>query len=188
MNRQPEDALEDAALTAALRRGDGVAYAEVYRQLRPRLCGFLRHLGAHPARAEELAQETLLRLARHAASLPPNTRMRPWSFAVARHLWLDERRRLLLAAAHDGWPGHALQVEPPLAPDVATEAARTRLRLDRAIAELSEPLREALSLTAVGGLSAEEAAVVLGIEGAALRQRLARARSALLARLGEEAR
>ena len=188
MNAAPEDLLEDAERKEALRRGDAGAYAELYRLLRPRLCGFLRHLGADPAQAEELAQGTLLRLARHAVSLPAHTRLRPWCFAVARHLWLDQRRRVLLAAAHDGWAGRALQAEPPPAPDVASDAARSRLRLERAMAELSEPLREAISLTAVGGLSAEEAAAVLGIEGAALRQRLARARSALRARLGEEAR
>jgi RNA polymerase sigma-70 factor (ECF subfamily) len=177
-----DDELEAAerALVDALRRGDRAAFDAVYDRFRARLFSFLARLSGDRALAEDLTQETFVRLARKATELAPDTRLRAWLFAVARNLHHDHRRRRLLdldrLQSLALWPEHRAPTRSPL--DL-TEADETRRRLEHALLRVPEPMREALLLVVVEGLSNEEAATILALRPDAVRQRVSRARALL---------
>ena len=82
----------DPDLVRRLRRGDAAAFDAIYAQMRPRLFGFLVRLTRDRALAEDLLQESFLRLARSAPGLDPQTNLRAWLFRVARNLTIDHQR------------------------------------------------------------------------------------------------
>lgn len=170
----------ERALVDGLRRGDPAAFDVAFERFRPRIFSFLARLGDDRALAEDLTQETFLRLASHAQSLTPDTKLRAWLFTVARNLQRDHRRRRLLdldrLESLSLWPERRL---PPSSPLDLTEADETRRRLEHALSRVPEPMREALLLVVVEGLSNDEAAEVLGLRSDALRQRVSRARALL---------
>jgi RNA polymerase sigma-70 factor (ECF subfamily) len=180
------DVGDEADLVARLRRGDVAAFDEAFALHRPRVYSFLVRLSRRRDLAEDLLQETFVRLARHAVRLAPDTRLASWLFRVARNLWVSHCR----SAAVSGALEDALaQGEAPAGPTPFEELAATELqrRLERAIASLAPTYREVILLVAVSGLAPAEAATVLDITPEALRQRLARARGLLDDALAEPA-
>lgn len=170
--------VEPAIDVAALRRLDPGAVDAVFDAYAPRLNGFLRRLGASVEVAEELVQESFVRLVRHAPRLADDTRIGAWLYTVARNLWRSHRRwawvdgSRLLELAWAPRRGPATPAEQHAASDVYT-------RTERAVAALPEAQREVFLLVVGEGLSPAEAAAVLGIPPDAARQRLARARRAV---------
>ena len=79
----------ELALVEGLRGGDARAFDAVYDAYGARLFTFLARLSRRRDLAEDLAEETWLRLVAHAPKLRPDTRLGPWLFAVARNLYLE---------------------------------------------------------------------------------------------------
>lgn len=166
-----------------LRAGDVAAFEAVYHAYHARLRAFLARMCGRADVADELLQETFIRLARRSPDLRPDTRLGAWLFTVARNLasshnrwrWLDARRLLELARA-DRSGGD---------PTRAIEARELGARLDHALAALPLPQREAFLLVNVEGLDPSEAALIAQCKPEALRQRLSRARAALAEAIGE---
>jgi|GEM_PF-2411490 len=79
-------------LVERLRRGDDDAYREAVALHGNGLYSFLLRLCGQRELAEDLFQETWLALARHAVKLPPDTRLAPWLYAVARNAYRSHRR------------------------------------------------------------------------------------------------
>ncbi len=170
----------ELALVERLRQGDADAFDDVYAAFNPRLFTFLVRLSRRRDVAEDLLEETWLRLVKHARRLQPDTRLGPWLFTVARHLYISYcRSRLLEDSAAASlialWPFSPERSSPF---DVAAANELDR-RIERALAALPVASREVLLLVAVAGLDHSDAADVCGITPAALRQRLHRAREAL---------
>lgn len=174
----------EAALVEGLRRGDAAAFDRVYARHNARLYGFLCRLVRRRDVAEDLLQETWLRLARHAHRLEPDTRLRPWLFTVARNLhrsycrwrFLDDRGRGELTLARFREPAG----DSPYDAAAAGEMAR---RLEEAVAGLPLEHREVVLLVAVERMEHADAAAVLGLRPEAFRKRLSRARAKLAAAL-----
>ncbi|TDE98662.1 RNA polymerase sigma factor [Occultella glacieicola] len=148
-------------------------FDRLYQAHRPDLERFVRRR-VSPAQVEDVVAETFLVAWRRLDDLP--TDPRPWLFGIARNLMLRSVR------STGRW--HALQVrlaaEPrPATEDLATEVA-TRTDLARAWAKLSVGEQEVLALIGWDGLSAGEAATVLGCHVGTFRMRLLRARRHLL--------
>ena len=66
---------DEQVLVARLSAGDTGAFDEVYDAYRPRVFGFLLRMTRNRALAEDLLDETWLRLVRHATRLLPDTRL-----------------------------------------------------------------------------------------------------------------
>jgi RNA polymerase sigma-70 factor (ECF subfamily) len=167
----------ELALVAGLRRREVAAFDAVYDAYRSRLFNFLARLCRRRDVAEDLLEETWLRVVAKARDLRPDTRLAPWLFTVARNLyWSYCRSRLLEdrleAAVASLWPAGGYQASP------FEEAAASELdrRVERALAGMPPRYREVLMLVGIEGLTPAEAAVVCGITPEALRQRLSRAR------------
>lgn len=176
----------DTHLLLALRRGDARAFDALFDQFRPRIFGFLLRFTQRPEVAEELLQETFLRLARKGPDLPESTCLRAWLFTVARNLavsWLRWSVLDLSRALPARWGG----VESdPVTPYHQVQATRAGQALEQALARLPPPLREVFLLVAVEGFEPQEAAEILGIQPDAARQRLHRARTRLRELLPED--
>jgi RNA polymerase sigma-70 factor (ECF subfamily) len=180
MERESELALVDR-----LRDGDPAAFDAVYEEYRSRLYSFLARLSRSRDVAEDLAEETWLRLVSSGGRLRADTRLGPWLFTVARNLYYSYcRSRALSEAASDGliglWPGGS----PRPSPFEETAARELERRVERGLAALPATYREALLLVAAEGLTPAEAASVCGLTPEAFRQRLSRARAALERELG----
>ncbi|WP_338665176.1 RNA polymerase sigma factor [Pararoseomonas sp. SCSIO 73927] len=150
----------------------------------PRLRAFARSLAGTRDAADELVQATCERALRAASRFEPGTRLDSWLFRIMRNRWIDE---------HRARRPHASLDDPCLAPALELESARheepdERLRLGEvraALGRLPEAQRSVLVLVCVQGLSYREAAAVLDVPVGTVMSRLARARAAVSAALGE---
>ena len=137
--------------------------------------------------AEDLLEETWLRLVTRAPELTDDTRLGPWLFTVARNLFaswcrhraVDESRILDFALS---WPG----AMPRESPFESAARGETERRLEAALARLPARDREVLLLVAGEDLSPAEAAAALGLSPEAARKRLQRARERLAVGMREE--
>jgi RNA polymerase sigma-70 factor (ECF subfamily) len=172
-------------LVARLKAGDGEAFEEIYAEFNPRLFNFLARLCRRRDSAEDLLEETWMRVVSHAARLQDDTMLAPWLFTIARNLFTSYCRSRLLA--YDAASLACLWPVPPAHPSPFEMAAAGELqrRVEVALARLPGAYREALLLVAMEQFTPAEAASVCGITPEAMRQRLKRAR-AMLARRMEE--
>jgi len=77
-----------------VRRRDKPSFIAIYDHFMPRLCLYLRGLGAPRAVAEELAHEVLLRLWQRADLYDPACAgLGTWLFRIARNLHIDQFRK-----------------------------------------------------------------------------------------------
>ena len=173
----------EPALVARLREGDPVAFDEVYAAFHARLFNFLARLTRRRDVAEDLLEETWLRVVAHAHRLRDDTRLAPWLFTIARNLYASYCRTRAIDAAAEARIGLWPEPVPPPSPFESTAATEMQRRVEQALASMPRPYREVLLLVGVEGLTPAEAAVVCGVRADTMRQRLSRARALLSERL-----
>jgi RNA polymerase sigma-70 factor, ECF subfamily len=148
--------------------------------LLPRLRRFARALARNAADADDLVQTAIERALQHAGQLRSDAKVAPWMFGILRNAWIDEQRsrarRVRLFAPADA----ALEVA-----DRSQGAVPEALAVQDALARLPEEQRLAVALVLVEGLSYKEAAYIMEVPIGTLTSRLARARDALQALLGD---
>jgi RNA polymerase sigma factor (sigma-70 family) len=159
---------------------EAAAFDAVYAEYHRRVFAFLARLSRRRDLAEDLAEETWMRLVTHAPNLRPDTRLGPWLFTVARHLYISYCRSRMVEDAGMGsllglWPSHQTTVSPF---DAAAVGELER-RLEDALAAMPAKYREVLLLVGVEEFTPAEAAAVCGLRPDAFRQRLSRARTML---------
>jgi len=176
----------ELALVARLRAGDAAAFDAVYETFHRPLFNFLARLSRRRDVAEDLLEETWVRLIARAHGLRVDTRLSPWLFTVARNLYVSYRRSRVLEDSYTTgliglWPFGS----PCPSPFDTASATETERRVEAALGALPVAYREALLLVAVEGMRPGEAAEVCGIAPEAMRQRLSRARAQLTRRLDD---
>src|SRR6185436_7522826 len=82
----------EQALVEGIKSRDAAAFGAVHAAFNNRLFGFLLRLSRHRDVAEDLLEETWLRLVSHADRLRPDTKLAPWLFTVARNLFISHQR------------------------------------------------------------------------------------------------
>jgi RNA polymerase sigma-70 factor (ECF subfamily) len=180
------DRESELALVARLRAGDEAAFNIVHDRFNTRLFNFLARLSRRRDVAEDMLEETWLRLVSRAQSLRADTRLGPWLFTVARNLYVSYCRSRLVEDSHlAGFIGLWPCGSPERTPFELTAATETERRLEAAVAALPVAYREAVLLVGVEGMSPTEAAAVCGVSPEAMRQRLSRGRALLARRLDE---
>ena len=157
---------------AAARRGDPAAVEALVRDTHLDVWRFLAHL-VDAASADDLTQETYLRVVGALGGFRGTSSVRTWVLAIARRVAADEFRR---RARHPGTPGPA--PHPGAEPDVAGEVGVRDL-----LARLDPTRREAFVLTQIVGLSYAEAAGTCRCPIGTIRSRVARARQDLVTML-----
>ncbi|HEX4422211.1 MAG TPA: RNA polymerase sigma factor [Kofleriaceae bacterium] len=178
---------DERAWVDGLRRGDAAAFDRVFAGYRRRLYGYLVRMTRRRDVAEDLLQETFLRLARHATALAADTRLGPWLFTVAHRLVVSWSRAQAVRDQLAGDLPHREPADPERSPLEALADSQAQLALERAFAALAPAYREVALLVGVEGMQPAEVAEILGHKPDAIRQRLARARAQLAAALGDHA-
>lgn len=187
---------DDATLMARVQQGDRGAFGLLVERYQDSLVSTLTRLTGSRDRAEDLAQETFLRLFRAAPRYVEQGRLRPFLFRIAVQLARGEerqrrRRQWLLpfvpAPPADELPGRGPSSEESL---LARESTAV---VERAVAELPLRFRLPLVLHEIEGLPFDEVAAACRVPIGTAKSRVARARARLRDRLapywlGEEAR
>jgi RNA polymerase sigma factor (sigma-70 family) len=173
----------DDDLVAGLRRGDVAAFDCVYATYGARIFSFLLRLSRRRDVAEDLAQETWIKIAGAAPTLREDTRLGPFLFTIARNLFVSHRRWSMLDLSRLVVLGREAAGAIARAPDEEHEHSLALRRLETALQSLPFASREVLLLVGVEGLAHDEVAGILGISHEAMRQRLSRARAQLGAKM-----
>jgi RNA polymerase sigma-70 factor (ECF subfamily) len=170
---------EDDALLAGMAAGDRAAAATFVRRHAAAVTGVAFHVVRDRASAEDIAQETFLRVWRAASTFDPRRgNARAWLLSISRNAAIDLVRVRQAAPLSPDSVADILSGESMLAPSderlvAEADAAEVRRALDR----LPDDQRRALLLAAVAGRSAAE---VGEIEGIPLGTAKTRIRSALI--------
>lgn len=177
----PAPDLDEAALVARIGNGDGNAFRQVVERHLDPIVGFARRVLNDGAEADDVAQETFLRLWREAHRWQPRARLAAWLYRVAYNLCIDRLRRRRGMVDIDQVPDPP---SPAPSPEDGIAAAEQSMRIERAISELPERQRAAILLVHRQGLGNIAAAEILGVSVEALESLLARGRRQLKRVLG----
>jgi len=181
---------DDVRLMLAFRDGDERAFDALFERWAGRVLRFVERIVREPGVAEDLVQETFLRVWRARERYVPEARFSTWLFTIAGNAARNELRRPFRGAAHDSLDLAAEDAKPEPAADgpasdELVDARRTGLGLEAALAQLPARQREALWLRAVEGLSYAEVALALETSEASVKALIHRARVALARAAGE---
>lgn len=163
------DSQEDLVRRCA--RGDAAAYRELVERLEKPLVNFLYRMVGERHAAEDLFQETFVRVVRTLAAFRPEASLTTWIYTIARNLALDHlkaRRRhrevsLDAAASERGrviYFRDALQAAGA-PPESRVESTEDERRLQEALGQLKPAKREALVLRVYSDLPYAEIARVV---------------------------
>jgi RNA polymerase sigma-70 factor, ECF subfamily len=184
----------DELLMIAHRNGSESALAELVRRYANPLLGYLNRMNLIHQQAEDVFQETFLRVHAKACSFRPDGRFKPWLFAIATRVAIDNLRRqrrrpsTVSLDAENGQDRSLMDQLPDAGPDPAETAARAdqRARVRRALEGLSPKQRAIVVLTYFEGLSYPEAAQSLGCSVGTVKKQMSRALLKLARLLPEE--
>lgn len=167
----------DARLVEETKRGNQEAFGELVRRYERRLIRVITRFVPGPELAEDLAQETFLRVFQRLEQFDPARRFAPWLFRIGVNLALDHHRRkrrrvwgvLFTDRAQDKWI------------DLPTSDPRPELDLQqevrRVIDRIPDVYRTVLVLRDLENFSTSEIAAILDRREATVRWRLAEARN-----------
>jgi RNA polymerase sigma-70 factor (ECF subfamily) len=153
-------------LMLRVKAGDAAALEELYRRYERPLFNYLYRLSGNRARAEDLLQETFLRVWRAARRYAPSAKVSTYLFHIAHNLFANDaakRRETALPGA-----------DPETPADPATDLDRRNARsaLLEALKTLTEGERACLLLAEYQGLKYDDIAEILGIPPGTVKSRI----------------
>ena len=177
----------DEELLAAYQQGDVGAFELLLRRHRAPLFTFLLRMLGDREKAEDLAQETFLRLVKGAQAWEHRARFQTWLFTIARNLCVDQSRRdrhrkadSLDQQGPDDGPAMVDSVPSrEIDPSRGAESARLRPVLAKALASLPDEQREVFLLREQAGLPFKEIAELTGVNENTVKSRMRYALEAL---------
>jgi RNA polymerase sigma-70 factor (ECF subfamily) len=168
-------------LMVGYQKGSMDDFAGLYDALKRPLLRYLWSFVRNSTLAEDLLQETFLQVHRARQTYTPPRPVRPWIYAITRHVALmhlrsARRRKELLA--DDELP------EMPVPPDMEQLADRATVR--RLLAELPRSGQEVLILHHLLGMSFQEVGQILGVATGTAKVRAHRALKALREKIAKQ--
>ncbi len=170
--------------------GDPAAFRELYAAVAPKLFGYLLKMARHRAVAEDLLQQTFLKVHRARPAFVLGADPVPWIYSIAHRTFLDEARRQKRAVVNVSNEAELPELSAELggaqvgtvdAPRHDPEVTAAALA---ALALLPAQQREAVVLTKLDGKSVAEAAAIAGTTVGAMKVRAHRGYAALRKALG----
>ncbi len=151
-------------------------------QHRPAVTRYIRYLVRDAAEAEDLAQETFLRVHRQGSSLRDPKALASWLYQIATHVSIDRiRQRSRTLQRQVDAPVEDLPIADRDRPSPFTIVQQAEMSecVQRYVADLSDSYRAVLLLHDAGGLTADEIAHFLQLPMSTVKMRLHRARRQL---------
>jgi len=186
--RQRWDGIRDPL--AALAAGQPALFEEFVTSEAGSLLGFFRRLGADSLEAEDLVQETVLKLFRSAEKYQSSGRFEAYAFRAARNVWIDSRRRGAVrerATGEIGEEGASVAANAPGREPEPFELLDQEERADLllgAVKRLDEAHRVVFELGVLQGLAYAEVSELLGVPIGTIKSRVHHAIKRLRADLG----
>jgi len=149
------EALPERALIERFCRGDADAFNDLMRPWHRRLAGYLARMCGDATHADDLLQETLIRVWRGLHSYDDRKRFGSWLFTIAHHVTVDHLRRQARASCEVGDAPEAAAAADPSSELLADELGRL---LANAVAKLPEKQRRVFLLRQHGTLKFREIA------------------------------
>lgn len=184
----------DEQLMRLAQRGDAEAIAALYARYRRKLLNYLYRLTGDRATAEDLTQETFLRVVRYLPKYRPTGSVGGWIFRIAKNLALNSfrdrkaRKEVPLEEPEtNSDEGEMRESKIPHSgpgPDREAGSRETEKQIQQALLQLPPVFREALILCDIQGHPYKEAAELLECSINTIASRLARARSKMAELLG----
>lgn len=140
----------------------------------PHLRAFARGLCGCRDRADDLAQEAMMRAWAARDRYAAGTNFKAWTFTILRNHFYSEARRARFHGEYDEVAAERILCAPA-GQDSSVELADVL----RALSSIPESYREALILLAAGNMSYEEIADICGIALGTVKSRICRARAML---------
>jgi RNA polymerase sigma-70 factor (ECF subfamily) len=166
------DRVDDERLRGLMVAYQGGAYGAfegLYAALAAPVHAWLARATRDRSRADDLAQETFLQMHRARHTYDPAYPVMPWAMAIARHVYLMDRRT---ASRRPRYVAEERGAEPAAAPDVDRRIGGAPVR--EALRRVHPDRRGALLLHHLGGWSFREIARRFGIREAAAKLRSSR--------------
>jgi RNA polymerase sigma-70 factor (ECF subfamily) len=161
-------------------QGSRNAFELLYERYKPRVYSFLYRLTGSSEEAEDLLQETFLKIYRHRRNYKPVSRLQSWIYTVARNSWYDAARKNMTRR----------RLEEERIPSPSADSGKKGLELkDRkqmvkeAVDSLPPQQKECLVLHRFQNLSYAEIAEICHTTAQAVKQRVFRAHTTLRKRL-----
>jgi RNA polymerase sigma-70 factor (ECF subfamily) len=184
IDAQPE--VSDEVLAARAREGARSAFIGLVTRYQSQIYRVALRMSHSEADAEEITQDTFFLAYRGVTSFHGDSRFPTWLYRIAVNQALMRRRSAgrrplqsieARAAERDSpEPVVGIGSEPPAGAEELVDQRRLAQRVREALAKLDDLQRAALVLRDLEGLTAEEAADVLGVSPELVRQRAHRAR------------
>lgn len=157
----------DEVLMAQVARQDRDAFVTLVHRHQGRLVGFFRRMGDAPE-AEDLAQETFVRLFKYRMQYTPTARFTTFLYLLAQRVRIDhwrkqEHRKRVQAEAAE---------REELAQQGTRAAAHARERVAAALAKLTDGMRSVVVMSVYQGLKYREIAAVLDIPEGTVKTRM----------------
>jgi RNA polymerase sigma-70 factor (ECF subfamily) len=181
----------------AFRGGEARAFEALVRRHRAPVFNFILRYTGQRARAEDLLQETWLKVVRSAGEYEPRARFTTWVYTIARNLCVDSARKESYrqadsldapASGSDEGDGRALGEMLPdggNSPERGAHNARLRPMLERALSSLPDEQREVFILREFSGIAFKEIAQVTNTAENTVKSRMRYALEGLRKRLTE---
>ena len=178
------------AEVAQLRRGDPGALGALLERYQNRLYRYLLRFVRQPAVAEDLFQQTWVRVAQGIRRFDPRRNFEAWLFAVARNLTIDHLRRYAPESLDEPLPSgdaahEVIAAEAPTALEQVLSRERAGL-LATAVSELPAVYREVLTLRFEEEMKLEDIAELLDAPLSTVKTRLRRSLEALRRKLEKD--
>ena len=183
---------EPQCIARALKRKDSEFIGQLVSQYHYRLLRYLVYLTSRRERAEELVQETWLRVLERAGQFNSRLRFEPWLFSIARNLAIDDLRRRQRASLSTSdmsvlEAGLQFPASDLYSPFLAAAKSEDAVRIAHALGALEPIYREALLLRFQEELSLEEIAQVAGAPVSTISSRIHRGLSMMRSALEGDA-
>ena len=172
--------LTDEEVMREIAHGNEKAFHELLIRYEKRVFALAWRLCFDQTTAEDLTQETFLKIWRNAGSWRPEAKLETWIYRVLYNLFIDNRRRVKGQSEELSEDIHSEEDSPEL----ALIKKRTAQKVAQALNKLPERQKEALILCYYQDMKAKDAAEVLSVSQSALEALLFRARQTLKDILG----
>lgn len=172
----------DEQLIARFQQGDSYAYDLLVKRYKDPLMNFIYRFVNDRTDAEDILQETFLRLYKNKHYYKEIAKFSTWIYTIAGNLAkteLRKRKRRNIFSIHNfvsTEKDYELPDHKAIAPDKATNTNITNIEIQKAINKLSAKFKQVILLRDIQGFSYEEIAQIVNVPLGTVKSRVNRAR------------